>query len=56
MLVLYTPPAADFFCVEPVSHVTDAVNLAASGRTDTGLRVLAPGETLRAAMTLVPER
>jgi hypothetical protein len=41
--------------VEPVSHVTDAVNLAAAGRPDTGLRSLPPGATLRAAVTLAPE-
>jgi aldose 1-epimerase len=51
-LVVYTPPGRPFFCVEPVSHVTDAFNLAAAGRTDTGSRALAPGETLRAAVTL----
>jgi aldose 1-epimerase len=55
-LVVYTPPARPFFCAEPVSHVTDAFNLAAQGRTDTGARVLAPGETLRAAVTLTVER
>ena len=51
-LVVYTPPGRPFFCAEPVSHVTDAFNLAEAGRTDTGARALAPGETLRAAMTL----
>ena len=51
-LVVYTPPGRPFFCAEPVSHVTDAFNLAAAGRTDTGARALAPGETLRAAVTL----
>jgi aldose 1-epimerase len=35
-------PDADFFCVEPVSHLPDAVNR--SG--DNGLRWLAPGESL----------
>jgi aldose 1-epimerase len=54
-LVVYTPAARPFMCVEPVSHVTDAFNLAARGRTDTGMRVLASGETLRAALTLMPE-
>jgi aldose 1-epimerase len=52
-LVVFTPPAADFFCVEPVSHSTDAVNLAAA-RDDTGLRVLQPGESFAAAVTLAP--
>ena len=54
-LVVYTPAGRAFFCVEPVSHVTDAVNLAAAGRTDTGFRILEPGETLRTAVTLTPE-
>ena len=25
-LIVYTPPGEDFFCVEPVSHMTDAIN------------------------------
>lgn len=32
--------------------VTDAFNLATAGRTDTGARALAPGETLRTVVTL----
>jgi len=56
VLVVYTPSGRPFFCAEPVSHVTDAFNLAAAGRTDTGARALAPGETLRAAVTLAVER
>jgi aldose 1-epimerase len=43
-LVVYVPPGADFFCVEPVSHVNDALNLAARGVGGTGLRTLRPGE------------
>jgi aldose 1-epimerase len=54
-LVVFTPPQRPFFCVEPVSHVTDAFNLAAAGRSDTGMRILEPGETLRAAVTLQAE-
>ena len=55
-LVVYTPPGRAFFCVEPVSHVTDAFNLAAAGRTDTGARALEPGETLQATVSLSLER
>jgi aldose 1-epimerase len=54
-LVVYTPARRPFFCVEPVSHVTDAVNLAAAGRSDTGLLVLEPGGTLRTKVILAPE-
>jgi aldose 1-epimerase len=55
-LVVYTPPARPFFCAEPVSHVTDAFNLAATGRPDVGARSLEPGETLRAVVTLEVEQ
>jgi aldose 1-epimerase len=51
-LVIFTPPGRPFFCVEPVSHVTDAFNLADAGRADTGCRVLDPGATIEAAITL----
>jgi aldose 1-epimerase len=54
-LVVYTPPGEAFFCAEPVSHVTDAFNLAAQGRTDTGMLALAPGETVRPRLLLTPE-
>ena len=55
-LVVYTPPGADFFCAEPVSHSTDAVNLAAAGRGDTGFRTLAPGESFAATVRFLPRR
>lgn len=54
-LVVYTPPGRDFFCVEPASHVTDAINLAREGVAGTGLRVLAPNVRRAARMTLRPE-
>ena len=54
-LVVYSPPGRSFFCVEPVSHVTDAFNLAAAGRTDTGTMTLAPGETVGARVRFTPE-
>jgi len=41
-----------YLCVEPVTHVCDAANLAASGIPGTGLRVLAPGEALTVEMAL----
>jgi aldose 1-epimerase len=53
-LVVYTPPGESFFCAEPVSHVADAFNLAAAGLTDTGMLTLAPGESVRATLTLTP--
>jgi aldose 1-epimerase len=54
-LVVYTPPGEAFFCVEPVSHITEAFNLAAAGHQDTGMLSLAPCESARAVMSLIPE-
>lgn len=44
--VIYTPQAHDFFCVEPVSHVPNAVNRQDPAEI-TGLHILRPGETMR---------
>jgi aldose 1-epimerase len=49
-LIVYTPSDHDFFCVEPVSHLTDAINRMDES-ADLGMRILAPGETLRAEVT-----
>jgi aldose 1-epimerase len=54
-LVVYTPRERDFFCVEPASHCTDAINLAREGVADTGLRVLAPNARRGATVTLTPQ-
>jgi aldose 1-epimerase len=51
-LVIYVPPGQAFFCVEPVSHVNDGFNLLERGVADTGVRVLAPGQTLAGAVRL----
>jgi aldose 1-epimerase len=45
-LVIFVPQALDYFCVEPVSNINDAFNLAAEGVPDTGMVVLEPGETM----------
>ncbi len=36
-----------FFCLEPVTHVNDGMNLAVQGWKNTGVRVLRPGESVR---------
>jgi aldose 1-epimerase len=54
-LGLEQPPAAQWFCLAPMSHCPDAINLARAGAADTGLRVLAPGAARRATLTLRPE-
>jgi aldose 1-epimerase len=49
-LVVYTPQDKPYFCVEPVSHVSNAIHMAEPAHH--GLRTLAPGESFEAAMTL----
>lgn len=49
-LVVYTPRAESYFCVEPVSHVTDAINRPAPSAL--GLVTLQPGQSHHAWMTL----
>lgn len=44
-LVVFTPPGAPYFCVEPVSHMTNAVNWL-NRRSDTGMPVLPSGGAL----------
>lgn len=53
-LVVYSPPGENFFCAEPVSNATDAFNLAADGRRDTGMFVLDPGRTASARIGFAP--
>ncbi len=47
-LVVYSPRGETYFCVEPVSHCTDAFNLAAKGMADTGMLRLEPDEAIAA--------
>jgi aldose 1-epimerase len=49
-LVLYTPRDKAYFCVEPVSHVSNAIQMA--DPESHGLQTLRPGETTQASMTL----
>ena len=58
-LVVYTGAALDVVAIEPVSHVNNAINLMESGRVqgqDLGVRVLQPGESMSAEMSIHVER
>src|SRR5882757_74109 len=52
-LQVYTPTGADFFCVEPVNHVPDAINCSRLP-DDQAMSELAPGETLNCQMIFQP--
>jgi aldose 1-epimerase len=45
--VVYVPAGEDHFCIEPVSHMTDAVNRTGNG---TGLAMLGPGAVMSAEL------
>jgi aldose 1-epimerase len=49
-LVVYTPADKAYFCVEPVSHVSNAIRM--SDPAAHGLRTLQPDENFEASMTL----
>ncbi len=49
-LVVYTAQDKDYFCVEPVSHVSNAIHMADPAAH--GLRSLAPGERFEAMLKL----
>lgn len=49
-LVVYTPQDKDYFCVEPVSHVSNAIHMADPAAH--GIRSVAPGESTGAWMQL----
>jgi aldose 1-epimerase len=48
---VFTPVWADFFCVEPVSHIPDAINRPGLP-VEQGMHVLSPGETLCGSIQL----
>lgn len=53
-LVVYSPAGERFFCAEPVSHCTDAFNLAAQGRADTGMLTVDAGARVAATVQFRP--
>jgi aldose 1-epimerase len=52
-LQVFTPSWADFFCVEPVSHIPDALNHATLPADQT-MHVLQPNETLGGSVRFTP--
>lgn len=54
-MVLFSPEGKNFYCVEPVTHSTDAINRAQCGEKNTGYKVLKPGEELSIFMSITPQ-
>ena len=57
-LVVYTNDTRNSIAIEPVSHVNNAINLVAAGASAEalGLKILQPGESLTAQMTIEVEK
>jgi aldose 1-epimerase len=57
-LVVFTNPGREGIALEPVSHANNAVHLYARGAAaeELGLRVLQPGESMMAQMSIEAER
>jgi len=51
-VIVYIPQNADYFCVEPVTHAVNAMNL--PGVVESGLWSLAPREMRQISMTIRP--
>lgn len=49
-LTVYVPKSENYFCVEPITHAPDAINMALP-RDETGLIWLDPGETLQGTVS-----
>jgi aldose 1-epimerase len=49
-IVVFSPQGQDFFCVEPVTHLNNGINLRAAGVAQTGVVDLLPGQSLSGAV------
>ena len=59
LLVVYAHPTRNYVSIEPVSHVNNAINLMRTSSVsaeDMGVRVLQPGESMSAEMSITVER
>lgn len=56
VLVLYSPTDPDypFFCLEPVTHLSNAANLTPDAQANTGWRTLAPGQDWSVSARFTP--
>ena len=54
-MVIYSPEGEDYFCFEPVTHCTDAINRSGKGMKNTGVMSLNPQEKMTISMRISPE-
>ncbi|WP_068544296.1 aldose 1-epimerase [Thalassotalea crassostreae] len=54
-MVVYSPKEEDFFCVEPVTHSPDAINMHSQGIENTGFSSLRPNKEMSIWMKVAPK-
>jgi len=54
-MIIYSPEGEDYFCFEPVTHCTDAINMMNKGIKNTGVMSIAPQENMTVSMRICPE-
>jgi len=54
-IVVYSPKDQNYFCFEPVTHSTDAINRSNSGINNTGIMTLNPQEKMTISMSITPK-
>ena len=54
-IVVYSPQGQSYFCLEPVTHSTDAINMSNDGVNSTGIMTLNPREKMTVSMCISPK-
>jgi aldose 1-epimerase len=54
-IVVYSPKDQHYFCFEPVTHITDAINMSNNGVKNTGVMILNPKERITISMCITPK-
>jgi len=54
-IVVYSPQGQSYFCLEPVTHITDAINMSNEGVDNTGVVTLNPQEKMTVSMCISPK-
>jgi aldose 1-epimerase len=54
-MVIYSPQGKNYFCFEPVTHCTDAINMSDKGVKNTGVITLSPQQRMTMSMLISPE-
>ena len=54
-ILIYSPRGEDFFCLEPISHITNSFNMIDENIKSNGTLVLNPDQTLEGQVLFKPK-